>query len=122
MYPGPNRRPESELAVIGSLDFMIHSVDRRPAQPAGYHFFEVLPGGHTLDVSGSTGRITFASPIVTVSKIYRSGLLSVCVKARAGRIYLIKGRLEGNQLRAYVIDRETGEPPKTPCGPDEDED
>jgi len=35
---------------------------------------------------------------------------------------VIKGRLEGNQLRPYVIDRQTGEPPKTPCGPDEDED
>jgi hypothetical protein len=57
-----------------------------------------------------------------VTKFYRSGLTTLCVKARAGRAYRIESRLRDGRIQLYFVDDATGEPPRTPCGPDEDDD
>jgi len=44
------------------------------------------------------------------------------VKAKAGRRYRVKAVRRGKALEAFIIDAATGEPPKTPLGPDEDDD
>jgi hypothetical protein len=47
---------------------------------------------------------------------------SLCLKAKPGRRYRIKTAVIDGRKRIFFIDTDTGEPPKTPCGPDEDED
>jgi hypothetical protein len=48
--------------------------------------------------------------------------LSKVCSARARRAYRIKSTVRAGGLELFFIDVETGEPPKTPCGPDEDDD
>jgi hypothetical protein len=46
---------------------------------------------------------------------------SLCIKAKGGHRYRIKTANDG-QVRVFIIDTQTGDRPKTPCGPDEDDD
>jgi hypothetical protein len=47
---------------------------------------------------------------------------SLCVKARGGRRYRIKNVLRDRHMDIFIVDASTGQPPVTPCGPDEDDD
>ena len=111
----PRTRPD--IAVIEGGDATIYKIDRAWLPKASSGEFEVQPGGHTVDVTaeGST-------PIPFGARVYRSGLTSLCVKARAGHRYRIRAKVRHDRLQLFFVDASTGEPPKTPCGPDEDDD
>lgn len=106
-----------DIAVIEGGDAFIYKIDRVwLPQPSGGRF-EVRPGGHTVDVTATAVR-----PMGIVTRIYRSGLTTLCVKARPGHGYRIKSRVRDGRMELFFVDDATGEPPKTPCGPDEDDD
>jgi hypothetical protein len=113
VYPGP-RRARNEVALIGSGDATIYAIDGVGVPKASW--YEVLPGGHTMDLTAEA-----TTPGFMVTTFHRSGLTSVCLKAKAGRSYKVKATARDGRMRVFVIDTDTGGPPKTPCGPDEDE-
>ena len=103
--------------MIRGGDAFIYRFDRVWLPHASGGPFEVRPGGHTVDAAGTAIR---PNPLWTTT--YRSGLVTLCVKARGGHSYRIKSSTRPGGLDLYFIDEATGEPPKTPCGPDEDDD
>jgi hypothetical protein len=46
----------------------------------------------------------------------------LCLKARGGHRYKVKATVKDGDVSVFVVDRDTGEAPKTPCGPDEEGD
>ena len=111
-------RVRDDIAVIEGGDAMIHAIDRVPLRAGSYGPYELRPGGHTFDVTASTSKYQVVRTV-----FYRSGLRTICLKARGGHRYRIKAAVEpDNRLRVFIIDVATGEAPKTPCGPDEDDD
>jgi hypothetical protein len=114
MYPGP-KRPSNEVAQIRGGEATIHKIDGIQVRGSGW--FEVLPGSHTMQVSDYAVR-----PGLLVTTTYNSGMVSLCVKAMPGGSYEIESSLVGERMRMRVVDSYTGRPPKTPCGPDEDDD
>lgn len=105
-----------DVALIEAGDARIARIDGYPIQ-AGGGTFKVRPGGHTVDISAVWVRPDFGLIPVEVKLVGR-----LCVKARAGRRYRIKQAFSEGRNRVYFIDTATGEAPKTPCGPDEDDD
>jgi hypothetical protein len=116
LAPRPLER--TDIAVLEAGDANIEAIDRIPIRSGNNGAFELRPGSHTVDVTATAVRPGVGRRF---TKSYQLGLVSLCLKARGGQRYRIRTVIEGNLLRAYVIDRATGEPPKTPCGPDEDE-
>jgi len=106
-----------DIAVIEGGDAVIYKIDRTPVQQPGSGTWEVRPGGHTVDVTATT-----STPIPFGAIVHKSGLVSLCVKARPGHRYRIKARVRDGRMQLFFVDASTGEPPKTPCGPDEDDD
>jgi hypothetical protein len=106
-----------DIAEIWGGDANIYRLDGVWLHPPRGGRFEVRPGGHTVDAAGMAIR-----PGLMMTTTYTSGLVKLCVKARAGHAYKIKSRPQTGGLDLFFIDVETGEPPKTPCGPDEDDD
>ena len=104
----------TDIAILEAGEAWIQRIDGVVISQGKGGPFEIRPGPHTVDVTSMAIR---PNPIYTT--IYKSGLVSLCLKARGGRRYRIKTNVVNNRLQAYVIDTSTGEPPKTPCGPDE---
>jgi len=119
-------------AIIEAGDaWQIDQIDRKSVQP-WVRAFQVKPGGHTVDVT-----ITVPEPergvVYSGGRPVGPGLFGLlppkgrarrllCVKAKDGRRYRIKIVRRGNETDAFIVDASTGDPPKTPCGPDEDDD
>jgi hypothetical protein len=118
--------PPAKVAIIEAGDVLIRRIDRVPVQGPAYGSFEIQPGGHTMDivVSWAEGPIPigFGGLGAAAARTYHEELRSLCLKARGGRRYRIKTALRGKAVEAFIIDVSTGEPPVTPCGPDEDDD
>lgn len=112
---GSQVRPD--IAVIEGGDAVIYRLDRVWLKQASSGSFDVQPGGHTVDVTS-----TSTTPIPFGAITHRSGLTSLCVKAKPGHRYRIKSRFRDGKFDMFFVDAATGEPPKTPCGPDEDDD
>jgi hypothetical protein len=106
-----------DIAVIEAGSATIARIDGHQIHSGNDGAFEVRPGGHTVEISAAWIR-------------YENNLLpdqiplfaSLCLKAKPGRRYRIKTAVIGGRKRVFFIDTATGEPPKTPCGPDEDDD
>jgi len=121
-----------DIAIIEAGGTQIVSIDRvRVPQSSA---FEIRPGGHTIDVDVSWTENGAAAGIgaamfglagavggAMATRSHRERR-SVCVKARGGRRYRIKTWTHDADMEVFVIDAATGNPPKTPCGPDEDDD
>ncbi len=107
----------TDIAIIEAGEAWIQRIDGAVISQGRGGAFEVRPGPHTVDVTAMAIR---PNPLYTTT--YQSGLVSLCLKARGGRRYRIKTKVVNGRLQAYVIDTSTGEPPKTPCGPDESDD
>lgn len=110
-------RTLADTSVIESGDATIYKLDRAWLPKASSSEFEVQPGGHTVDVTASV-----SIPIPFGVRVYRSELTSLCVKARAGHRYRIRAKVRNDRIQLFFVDASTGQPPKTPCGPDEDDD
>lgn len=102
--------PRGDIAIIEAGAATIARIDGYPIH-AGDNAFEVRPGGHTVEISS-----------FRVGGIDVKVLGTLCLKAKPGRRYRIKQASVDGMPRVFFIDTSTGEPPKTPCGPDEDDD
>jgi hypothetical protein len=114
---GPPRMPRGDVAIIEAGDATIARIDDLPIQVGNNGEFEVRPGVHTVEINGA--RMKFDNSIV---RHYLPIVGSLCLKAKPGRRYRINAAVINGRKRILFIDTATGEPPKTPCGPDEDED
>jgi hypothetical protein len=119
MYDGP-RRPQAEVAIIASREVLIHTVDGRPVggdSDGTPRKLEVLPGNYVLGVSLSAVRSHFL-----YNTLHRSGVVKICVPARAGRTYVVRANLGERRWTPELLDSATRLPVKTPCGPAGDDD
>jgi hypothetical protein len=101
------------------------SIDRVPLGGAPHSAYELRPGGHTVDFNITlSDRPMYAPPSLLSAAMnpYRTERRSLCLKARGGRRYRISTARRGTEIDTFIIDLTTGAPPKTPCGPDEDDD
>jgi hypothetical protein len=95
----------------------IYRIDGKRLPKSGSGPFELKPGGHTFEATAQT-----SESFLWVVTYYKSGLRTLCLKARGGHRYEIKATVKDGDVSVFIVDRETGKPPLTPCGPDEDED
>jgi hypothetical protein len=119
------RAPRDDIAIIESGGVQLVSIDRVPLRGPPHGAYEIRPGGHTVDFTVTwSDRPMFAPPSLATAVMYpsRTERRSLCLKARGGRRYRIKTVRRDRQMDAFIVDLTTGEPPKTPCGPDEDDD
>lgn len=105
------------MALMDAGDGVIHRIDGEWIPKGETGAFEIKPGEHAFEVTAEARQAGLLE-----ATIFRSGLRTVCVKARAGHRYKVKKTLKDDTLLVYVVDQATGAPLKTPCGPDEDED
>ena len=120
---GPSPKPRDDTATIdpgapATIDpgaATIARIDGYPIRGGGS--FEVRPGGHTVEISAVWIRFD-GNIFPTRIEV----LASLCLKAKPGRRYRINAAVIDGRKRIFFIDTATGEPPKTPCGPDEDDD
>lgn len=75
------------------------------------------PGGHTFQV-----RAQAAEHLLWVTTFYKSGMRTLCLKAQRGHRYRVKATAKDGEVDVFIVDTDTGQPPKIPCGPDEDDD
>jgi hypothetical protein len=118
----PAVRPDLAVLEVGWVH--VDSIDRIKF-PGAYTTFNLRPGAHTMDVTftWSDHNLIFGGGIVGAAMAeYHTETRSLCVKARGGHRYRIKNVIRDKQMYVFIIDASTGEPPKTPCGPDEDDD
>jgi len=108
LMPPPMAR--ADIAILEAGDATLRSIDGTLIRTRNSGAFELPPGNHTFEISG-----------VSFGMAYVPGIGTLCVKARGCHRYRIKSELR-DRPRVYVIDTATGQPPKTPCGPDEDDD
>lgn len=106
-----------EVASLDAGDGKIYALDRVRLPKPGTGSFEITPGPHTFDVTAETVERSFWGAVP-----YQSGLVTVCLKARGGHRYKVKAAVKDDEIYVFVIDVETGAPPRTPCGPDEEGD
>ena len=106
-----------DIAIIEAGAATIARIDGYPIRTGKNGAFEVRPGGHTVEISAIAVR-----PDNGIFPINVELLASLCLKAKPGRRYRITAGFIDGRRRAFFIDTATGEPPKTPCGPDEDDD
>jgi hypothetical protein len=114
---GPPPKPRDDIAIIEAGAATIARIDGYPIRTGKHGAFEVRPGGHTVEISAVSVR-----PDNGIFPINVDVLRTLCLKAKPGRRYRIKQANIDGRLRVFFIDTATGEPPKTPCGPDEDDD
>ncbi len=95
----------------------IYWIDRVRLPRSGSGPFELKPGPHTFMVTAETSEASLG--VVTY---YKSGMRNLCLKARGGHRYKVKATVKDGDVNVFIVDRETGQPPKTPCGPDEEGD
>jgi hypothetical protein len=107
----------NDVAVLEAGDATIQSIDGVTFNQGNNGAFDLQPGGHTIEISGVWIRPTFG-----ILPINDRGFGTLCLKARGGRRYRIKQTVVEGRRRIFIIDTATGQPPKTPCGPDEDDD
>ncbi|HEX3902236.1 MAG TPA: hypothetical protein VH853_05245 [Polyangia bacterium] len=105
-----------DIAIMDAGDGVIYRIDNQRLPKPETGSLEIKPGGHEFDV---TAKASEWQVVQTV--IHKSGLRTVCLKARGGHRYQLKAVFKDDELKVFIIDKATGEPPKTPCGPDEDE-
>lgn len=105
-----------DIAILEAGDGVIYRVDDKRLPKGESWSVELKPGGHELDVTAQASEWQVVQTV-----IYKSGLRTVCLKARGGHRYKLKATVKDEEVRVFIIDKATGEPPKTPCGPDEDE-
>lgn len=106
--------PDKALVDVDSGD--IYWIDRLRLPHPGSGPFEITPGSHELRVNAQA-----SEQFLWVVTYYKSGLRTLCVKARGGHRYRVKATAKNGDVDVFIVDRETGKPPITPCGPDEDE-
>jgi len=121
----------TDIAVIWAGDVQIDSIDRYNVGPSN-GAFDIRPGGHTIDVTVSwSDNASVFNPVggavggalAWAAQPHHAERRSLCLKARGGREYRIKTvRRDDGGMDAFIVDLSTGEPPRTPCGPDEDDD
>lgn len=119
------RAPRDDIAIIEAGDVQLVSIDRVPIRGRPQAAYEIRPGGHTVDFTVTwSNRPMFAPPglVTAMMTPFHTERRSLCLKARGGRRYRIKTARRDRHMDAFIIDLTTGEPPKTPCGPDEDDD
>ena len=100
-----------------------------PVSGPYYGEYQLRPGGHTFDVTITwsegggyvAGGVAGALGAAMAAKAHTEKR-SLCVKARGGRRYRIKNVLRDRHMDIFIVDASTGQPPVTPCGPDEDDD
>jgi len=113
----PPPPPRNDIAIIEAGDARITRIDGVPIHTGNDWAFDVRPGSHTVEISMISLPASHALIPITVP-----ALGSLCLKARGGRRYRIKCAVIDGRPRVFFIDKATGQPPKTPCGPDEDDD
>ena len=106
-----------DIAILEPGDGVIYAIDHKRLAKQATWSVEITPGGHEFDVTAQASEWQVVQTVV-----YKSGLRTVCLKARGGHRYRLKATVKDEEVKVFIIDKETGEPPKTPCGPDEDED
>jgi len=119
----------TDIAVIWAGDVQIDSIDRYKVGPSN-DGFDIRPGGHTIDVTVSWSDAVFnpvgggliGGALAAAATPHHVERRLLCLKARGGREYRIKTVRRDGGMDAFIVDLSTGEPPKTPCGPDEDDD
>ena len=107
----------TDVAVLEAGDATIDQIDGIVFSTGNNGAFDLRPGGHTIDLKNVRIRPHFA-----LIPVNAKALIRLCLKARGGHRYRIKQGVLDGRPRVYIIDTATGEPPKTPCGPDEDDD
>lgn len=107
--------PDKALIDISNGD--IYWIDRLRLPKPGGGPFEITPGGHTFQVKAEA-----SEQFLWVTTFYKSGMRTLCLKARGGHRYRVKATVNNGQVEVFIVDTDTGKPPITPCGPDEDED
>lgn len=104
-YSGP-RRPASEVAFIQSEDSAIISeidgVETHFPGSGGRYWLEVLPGEHAIGVM----LLTSEAIGLTMSRtIYSNEPYTLCMKAEAGKAYVIRNERVGLLWRPQVFDQ-----------------
>jgi hypothetical protein len=107
--------PPDRATIEGHRIYKVDGVLVRPA--GGNGPFELKPGAHMFEVTARA-----AENLVLVTAYRSSGLRKLCLKARGGHRYQIRALLKDSDVDVFIVDMETGLPPKTPCGPDENDD
>lgn len=108
----------ADAAILEAGDATLQSIDGAPVRTGNRGAFQLRPGGHAFEISS----ISFRPP-GKLGSLEIPVRVSLCLKAKGGRRYRIKvAAASSGGPRVFVIDTATGEPPKTPCGPDEDDD
>jgi hypothetical protein len=105
-----------DIAILEPGDGVIYRIDNKRLPTPATWSVEIKPGGHEFDVTAQASEWQVVQTVV-----YKSGLRTVCLKARGGHRYKLKATVKDEEVKVFIIDTSTGEPPKTPCGPDEDE-
>ena len=102
LYQGPARGP-TKTALIGSgRSATIESIDGTPVNGGAFGRYEVLPGPHTIVLSGQQTDAGFF-----VSTIHRSGKLGTCFSAKPGNAYEIYALLEEGFWTNAVVETKT---------------
>jgi hypothetical protein len=113
--PAPMTR--TDIAILEAGDARIARIDGIVFDWGNGGAFDLRPGGHTIEISG-----VWIRPDYSILPVYEKMSGSLCLKARGGRRYRIKHAIIDARRRIFIIDTATGESPRTPCGPDEDDD
>ena len=106
-----------DVAILEPGDGVIYAIDHERLAKGATWSIELKPGGHEFNVTAQASEWQVVQTVV-----YKSGLRTVCLKARGGHRYKLKATVKDEEVKVFIIDTATGEAPKTPCGPDEDED
>ncbi len=104
-----------DIAILDAGDGVIYRVDNKRLPKPETGSIEIKPGGHEFQVTAQASEWQVYQTV-----IHKSGLRTVCLKARGGHRYGLKATVKDDELKVFVVDKTTGEPPKTPCGPDDD--
>ena len=121
---GCSMPPPPDIAILEAGSVHVDSIDRIKF-PGAYSTFNLQPGAHTMDVSftWSDQNVLMGGGLVGAALAqHHTETRSLCVKARGGHRYRINNAIKNKQMYVWIVDAATGEPPKTPCGPDEDDD
>jgi hypothetical protein len=95
LYDGP-RRPPSEVALIEAVDSRITQLDGLPT--SANSSIEVLPGEHSLGITLNT--LTGEG-----YRFYTNEPYTICLKAEAGKAYLVHIEMKGWSWRPRVRQR-----------------
>jgi hypothetical protein len=103
-------------AILDAGDGVIYGIDHKRLPKAATWSVVIKPGGHEFDVTAQASEWQVVQTV-----FYKTGLRTICLKARGGHRYKLKATVKDEEVKVFIIDESTGETPKTPCGPDEDE-